>query len=103
MEVVSHKNFIELSNGEKPLVVDFWATWCGPCRMMAPNFEQVAEELSGDFIFGKSNVDDFSKFAGSQNIQSIPTIVVYKNGAEIARKMGFCAVLDLKTWLKTQK
>lgn len=103
MENISHKNFEELSNKDKPLVVDFWASWCGPCRMMAPNFEEVAEELSNEFIFGKCNVDDFSRFAGTHNIQSIPTILVFKNGTEIARKMGFCTSNDLKTWLKTQK
>ncbi len=103
MEHITEKNFNEIvTNKDKMVVVDFWASWCGPCRMMAPNFEQVAEELKDDYIFAKCNIDDCENIARMQNIQSIPTIAIYKNGNEIARFLGFCTQDELKRRIKSQ-
>lgn len=103
MEHINEQNFKEIINSSKPVVIDFWANWCGPCRMMAPNFEQVASELASEFIFAKCNIDDCEQIALEQNIQSIPTIAVYKNGSEIARFLGFCTAQELKNRIKLQK
>lgn len=102
MEKLTQENFKELSTKSKPLVVDFWANWCGPCRMMAPNFEQVAGELSDKFIFAKCDIDANRRLSIEHNIESIPTIAIFKDGQEIARFMGFCTVNDLKNRLNSQ-
>ena len=102
MQEINERNFDEVISNSKPTVIDFWASWCGPCKMMAPNFEAVAEEMEGQFNFYKCNVDDNEGLAIGQNIYSIPTIVVYKSGKEIARNVGFLTQNELKTRLKTQ-
>lgn len=65
------------------LLVDFWAQWCGPCRMVAPAIDQLAKEYSGKVVFGKLNVDENPHVAGSFGIQSIPTMMVFKNGKTV--------------------
>ena len=65
------------------LLVDFWAPWCGPCRMVAPAIDQLAKEYSGKVVFGKLNVDENPRVAGSFGIQSIPTMMVFKNGKAV--------------------
>lgn len=102
MEHVTEQNFNEILKSNKPVVIDFWASWCGPCRMMAPNFEEVSVELKDECVFAKCNVDDCEGVAMSQNIQSIPTIAIYKNGTEIARFLGFCPASELKNRIKSQ-
>ncbi|MBQ7452751.1 MAG: thioredoxin [Clostridia bacterium] len=102
MREVNEQDFEKVIGGEKPVVIDFWASWCGPCKMMAPNFEAVAEELGEEYEFYKCNVDDNEGVAISQNIYSIPTIVIYKSGKEIARNVGFLTQNELKSRLKTQ-
>ncbi|MCK9575037.1 MAG: thioredoxin [Clostridia bacterium] len=70
------------------VAVDFWAVWCGPCRMMAPIFEQVAEELGGKSILAKLNIDENMIIAQQYNVMSIPTIIIFKEGQEIERIIG---------------
>ena len=69
-------------------VVDFWATWCAPCRMIAPVYESVAEKLQGKAVFGKVNVDDEEALAVKFGIAAIPTILVFKNGEVAAKHVG---------------
>ena len=85
----TEKNFdAEVLRSELPVLIDFWAPWCGPCRMVAPHVEAVAESVQGKAIVGKVNVDDCPGLAERYGVQSIPTLVVVKNGGVVAREMG---------------
>ena len=78
----------EVLQSKIPVVVDFWAEWCGPCKMMAPVFEKVSKSFEGKVKFAKVNVDDNSDLAGNNEIMSIPCFVVYKDGKEVDRLVG---------------
>ncbi len=87
--VITNENFEqEVLKADKPAIIDFWAPWCGPCRMMGPVIEKFAEEFDGKYVVGKVNVDDEEELAGRFNIMSIPTIKVFKNGQEAATALG---------------
>lgn len=77
----------EVMKSEKPVLIDFWASWCGPCRMVSPIIDELAEELQNVKV-GKINVDEQSELAGAFNIMSIPTLVVVKNGKVTNKVIG---------------
>lgn len=81
-------NFSQEVNKYPLLVVDFWAPWCGPCRMVSPIIEQLASELAGKVVFGKVNVDENPRVASTFGIQSIPTIAIFKNGKAVDGFVG---------------
>lgn len=88
----------EVMNSDKPVLLDFWASWCGPCRMVGPTVEQVAEETINTAKVGKVNVDEEPELAESFKIMSIPTLVVMKNGKVINNAVGVMskeAILDM--------
>ena len=70
------------------VLVDFWAEWCGPCRMLAPTVEELAVELKGQVTVGKLNIDDYTDFAIGLGVMSIPTLILFKDGVEVGRLVG---------------
>lgn len=85
---ITKANFDEVVSGGKPLLLDFWATWCGPCRMIAPIVEEIAAERE-DVIVGKVNVDEEMELTVKFGIISIPTLVLLKDGAEAGKIVGY--------------
>ena len=89
MEVtITTENFESFKNGELPLVVDLWATWCGPCRAIAPVVEEIAAEYEGKAVVGKCNVDECEDVPVKYGIMSIPTLLFFKNGELVDRLVG---------------
>ena len=89
MEVtITNENFESLKNGEQPLVVDFWATWCGPCRMVGPVISELAEQYDGKIVVGKCDVEDNEELAVEFGIRNIPTILFFKNGQVVDKLVG---------------
>jgi thioredoxin 1 len=87
MEVtITSENFESLKNGAQPLVVDFWATWCGPCRMVSPIISELAQEYDGRIVVGKCDVEENEELAADFSIRNIPTLLFFKNG-QLADKM----------------
>lgn len=78
----------EIESASKPVLVDFWAEWCGPCHRLAPTFERLAEKYGADIQFAKVNVDELPELAGQWGVRSIPTLVLLKSGIELERLVG---------------
>jgi thioredoxin 1 len=89
MEVqITSENFESLKNGQLPLVVDFWATWCGPCRMIAPVIAELAKEYDGRITVGKCDVEENEDLAMEYGIRNIPTILFFKGGQMVDKLVG---------------
>jgi thioredoxin 2 len=91
-----------ISNSDVPVVVDFWAPWCGPCQTMAPAFAQAAQQLEPNYRLAKVDTEAEQALGAQYGIRSIPTIAVFKNGQEIARQAGAMGVEDIKRWVESQ-
>ena len=94
-KVITDANFAETLNTTRPVVVDFWATWCGPCKAIAPVVEEVAAEFEGKAVVGKCNVDECDDVPMNFNIRSIPTLLFFKNGELVDRHVGVISKADL--------
>ena len=89
MEVsITSENFESLKNGDQPLVVDFWATWCGPCRMIGPIIAKLAEKYDGKITVGKCDVEENDELAAEFGIRNIPTILFFKGGEVVDKLVG---------------
>ena len=88
-----------VSRSDVPLVVDFWAPWCGPCRMMAPAFAEAAQRLEPRYRLVKVNTEATKNLAARFNIRSIPTIAIFRDGREIARQTGAMDVAGIQRWV----
>lgn len=89
MEItITTENFESYKNGELPLVVDLWATWCGPCRALAPIISELAKEYEGKLVVGKCDVEENDDIAMEYGVRNIPTILFFKNGALVDKFVG---------------
>ena len=89
MEVqITSENFEGLKNGSLPFVLDFWATWCGPCRMVSPILSELAEKYDGKIVVGKCDVEEHEELAAEFGIRNIPTILFFKNGEQVDKIVG---------------
>ncbi len=97
---LSQATFTKQSKGDVPLLVDVWASWCGPCRQFAPTFNQAAEQLSTTCRFGKLDSEAQPARSGGLGSSSIPSLLLFRNGKEIARQSGALSLTQLLSWLK---
>lgn len=85
---VSSSNISNVLSNDLPVLIDFWAPWCGPCRMVSPIVDELADELAGKLVVAKCNVDDNQDLAMKYGVMSIPTLVIFKGGEEVNRIVG---------------
>ena len=86
--IITDENYAELAAGDKPLVIDFWATWCGPCRMVSPIIEELEKKYDGQVVIGKADVEEAVDLTGKFGIRNIPTVVFLKNGQVVDKVVG---------------
>ena len=101
IKVLTNENFKETVNSEQKTLVDFWAPWCGPCRMLSPIIDEIAENAT-DFQVGKVNVDEQQNIAIEYQIAAIPTLLVFKNGEVIAKSLGLLSKEEVLALLETK-
>lgn len=100
MEITNQNFEAEVIKSDLPVLLDFWAEWCGPCRMLSPVVEEIAEEYNGKVKVGKINVDKEEKLAAAFGISSIPTIILMKNGRVAGSTVGFMQKSEIEEMLK---
>ena len=91
----------EVLNSAEPVVVDFWAEWCGPCKMIAPSLEEISSELAGKVKIAKLNIDENPELAAKFGVRSIPTLAMFKGGVVADIKVGAAPKTALSTWISS--
>ena len=98
---VTDENFeVEVLKSNKPIVVDFWAEWCGPCKQIGPALEEISEEMVNDVVIAKHNIDNEPNTPTKYGVRGIPTMLLFKNGELKATKVGATPKSDIVTWIK---
>ena len=90
----------DVLNSSEPVLVDFWAEWCGPCKMIGPALEEISDELAGKVSIVKLNIDDHPDTPGKYGVRGIPTMILFKDGAPAATKVGAAPKSALKGWIE---
>ena len=99
MKQVTNQQFEELLKGEKTVFADFWATWCAPCRMLAPIFEGLAEKYADKAVFVKVNVDEQTETAIKYGVSSIPNVIAFRGGKAVANSLGYVPENELEDFI----
>ncbi|QNN65814.1 thioredoxin [Sphingomonas rhizophila] len=92
----------DVLDSSKPVLLDFWAEWCGPCRMIAPALEEIAAELGDKVTIAKINIDENPDTPGKYGVRGIPTMLLFKDGAPVAQKVGAAPRGHIQQWLESQ-
>ena len=91
----------DVLESDTPVLVDFWAEWCGPCKMIAPALEEISDELAGQVTIAKMDIMENTDVPGQIGVQSIPLMVLFKNGEAVAQKLGAAPKSQLKGWIES--
>ena len=90
----------DVLDSDTPVLVDFWAEWCGPCKMIGPSLEEIADELGEKVVIAKINIDENPDAPGQYGVRGIPTMILFKNGEPAATKVGAAPKSALKSWIE---
>ncbi|RXR31088.1 thioredoxin [Sphingobium fluviale] len=102
-KAISDSSFqADVLGSDVPVLVDFWAEWCGPCKMIGPALEEISDELAGKVVIAKHNIDDHPDMPGKLGVRGIPTMILFKGGEAVATKVGAAPKSQLKQWLESQ-